>query len=400
MPITTPFHPRTSALCESLSWKEWAGYHAVCSYDHSHDREYYAFRHAAGMLDVTPLYKYDVSGAQAADFLSFVTVRDVRKLKEGRVTYLCWCDARGKVLDDGTVTCWGEGRYRMTSADPSYSWLCKLARGFDVEIEDVSRRFCALAVQGPRSRALLIAACDTAQGAQELEKLGFFAALKVRLAGCDVEVSRTGYTGDLGYEVWVENATALQVWDGIMEAGGPHGLQPCGLDALDVPRMEAGFILGGVDYVSARRAMIPAQTSSPYEIGMGWTVNLEREPFMGQASLRKEKAEGSSWALVGLEIDWDDLHALYDSFGLPPNMPCGGWRESIPIYKGSSQVGYATSGAWSPTLKKNLALATLRKEHASLGSSLSIEWTVEHQRRKVGAIVSKKPFFDPERKRK
>ncbi len=394
MPIPTPFHPRTAALCESLAWKEWAGYHAVRSYDVYFEREYYAFRHSAGLLDVSPLYKYEVRGRDAARFLSWLTVRDVRKLAPGRVTYLCWCDGEGKVLDDGTITCWERGNYRLTSADPSWAWLSEQARGFAVEIEDVSASLAALALQGPHSRAILAAAVG-----KEVEDLKFFRAMRARIADVAVDVTRTGYTGDLGYEIWIPCDDALRVWDALVEKGAPHGMLPAGLDALDVTRVEAGFILGGVDYTSSRRALIEAQKSTPSEIGLGWCVELEREPFIGQAALRHEKSHGSRHAFVGLVLSWDDLHELYDSLGLAPALPSHAWRQSIPIYQGTVQVGYATSGTWSPTLKQKLALATVEATYATEGTTLSMEWTVEHQRKTVSATVARRPFFDPPRKR-
>ena len=394
MPLESPFHARTSALCSSLLWKEWAGYHAVRSYDTSLEREYFAIRHAAGLLDVTPLYKYEVTGPDAARFLSYVVVRDVSKMAVGRVTYLCWCDGRGHVLDDGTITRWADDRFRMTSADPSFAWLAHNARGFDVELQDVTDTLGALALQGPRARAVLAAASGS-----EVEGLRFFRAMTASIDGRAVEITRTGYTGDLGYEVWVPAADALAVWDALLEAGAPHGLLPFGLDALDATRVEAGFILASVDYTSARHATIPDQRSSPYEIGLGWCVQLEREPFIGQAALQRERREGSRWAIVGLEIDWDELEALYTGFDLPPALPANAWRDSIPVHQGAVQVGYATSGVWSPTLKKNLAIATLQIAHAAPGTRLGIEWTVEHRRAKLAATVVERPFFDPERKR-
>lgn len=393
MPVPTPFHARTSALCTSLRWKEWAGYHAVCSYDTCHSREYFAFRHAAGLLDVSPLFKYDLTGKDAAEMLARMTVRDVTKLKPGRVTYGCWTDEFGKVLDDGTITRVDEGLYRMTSADPSLAWLQRQADGFEVEIRDRSRELGALALQGPNSREILSRACR-----DDVDGLRFFRHTKNEIGGVPVDVTRTGYTGDLGYEVWVEADRALEVWDGIMAAGRGFGIEPAGLDALDVTRIEAGFILLGVDYRSSRRCMLESQKSSPWEIGLGWTVNLDHE-FIGRDALVREKQEGSTWALVGFEIDWRELEELWDSYGLNAELPASAWRTPVPIYSESRQVGYATSGAWSPTLKRNLALATLRADWAATGTELAIEETVEFERRRVTARVVEKPFFDPERKR-
>ena len=397
MPLPTPLHPRTSELCSSLRWKEWAGYHAVCSYDTSHEPEYYAVRHAAGLADVSPLYKFAVRGPGATDFLAYVTARDTSRLKVGQVGYGCWCDGRGKVLDDGTITRWNENEYRLTTAEPSYAHLADHAEGFNVEIRDVSTNLAAVALQGPCARDILVSACDGG----DIAGLRFFRATRTRVAGVPVDVTRTGYTGDLGFELWMPHDRAVTVWDAIMEAGRPRGVLPLGLDALDVCRVEAGFILLGVDYYSARHAMIESQTSSPYEIGLGWTVHLDRDAFVGRAALVEEQARGRAWGLVGLEVDWVELEALYDRLALPPTLSSSAWRTAVPVYApgGRSQVGQATSGVWSPTLKKNIALASVQCPHDAVGTELQIEVTVEFQRRSVKATVVPMPFFDPQRKR-
>jgi aminomethyltransferase len=396
MPTPTPFHPRTSELCTSLRWKEWAGCYAVCSYDTHADREYFAFRHAAGLLDVTPLYKYELRGRDAGALLARVWAKDVTKVKPGRVTYGCWTDEHGKVLDDGTVTCLDEGRYRMTSADPSFAWLERNAVGFDVEITDTSRTTAAVALQGPNARDVLCAATDD-DGT--LAGLKFFRHARATLDGVPVEVTRTGYTGDLGYEVWCDANDALQVWDGLMGAGRPYAIHAAGLDALDVTRIEAGFILLGVDYRSARRCFTDAQKSSPFELGLGWAVTLERDFFIGQEALRREEREGSKWALVGVEIDWLELEQLYDRFELPLELPNAAYRTPIPLYRDTQQVGYVSSGVWSPTLKRNIGIATVLADASALGTRLGVEQTVEFQRHRVTATVVEKPFFDPARKR-
>jgi len=400
MPLPSPFHARTAPLCESYRWKDWAGYCAVCAYDTPADGEYFALRQASGLIDVTPLFKVAVTGADAAELLSWVWTRDVRKLAPGRVAYGPWCDERGQVLDDGTVTCWEPGRYRVTSAEPCYAWLAREARGWDVELAEETARVAALALQGPTARAVLRELLG-----DEAAQLGYFHAARFALDGpagtnaIGVEVTRTGYTGDLGYELWVAAEHALALWDALLGAGRDHGLQPVGLDALDVARVEAGFILGGVDYTSARNALIPSQRSTPYELGLGWAVHPERGPFIGREALRREKARGPRRALVGLELDWQALEQLYASYGLPPHLSTAAWRTPVPVYAGGAQVGRATSGAWSPTLKKNLALATVGAAQAALGTRLAIEVTVEHERRTVPATVVRRPFFDPPRKR-
>lgn len=395
MPLPTPFHPRTSELCTSLSYKEWAGCYAVRRYDIYHEREYYSLRHAATVMDATPLYKYAVRGPGAAELMSWVSVRDVgQDFAVGRVGYVAWCDSAGKVLDDGTITRLDDDHYRMTSADPAFGWLTRHARGFDVVIEDESRRVAALALQGPRSRDVLRALVGA-----PADELRFFRAATTQLDGFELVITRTGYTGDLGYELWCDNEHALALWDALFEAGRPLGLAPLGLDALDVARVEAGFVLGGVDYVSARRAQIEAQKATPYELGFDWMVRLDRAPFVGQAALQAEKARGPARRLVGLDIDWEDFEALHAAHGLPPHLPAEACREGVPVYHEERQVGQATTRAWSPSLKRYLALATVRSDLARPGTALSIEVTVEYHRERATARVLHPPFFDPERKK-
>ncbi len=396
MPLPTPFFPRTSALCHSMKWKEWAGYYAVCSYETLHDTEYYAFRNSAGLLDVSPLYKYRVTGPDAAAFLSRIMVRNIEKLAIGRVSYCCWCDDHGKVVDDGTVMRRGEQEFFVTSADPCYSWFSRFLRGYKVELSDISDQVAGLALQGPTSRDILKQVCDA-----DLDGLKYFATCKARVNGFEVYISRTGYTGDLGYELWVDHEHALKLWDAIMAAGKNYDIRPAGLDALDVTRVEAGLILKDVDYFNALHALIDDRKSSPYEISLGWTVDLDRAPFNGQAALQAEKEEGSKWAIVGLDIDWPQLEELYYKRGLPPVLSNHAWRSSIPIYTAKDkriQAGYATSGTWSPILKKNIALATVQKKYDKIGTELQFEVTVEHVRHTVSAIVSKTQFYNPERK--
>ena len=395
MPLGTPFHPRTSELCTSLFYKDWAGYYTVCSYDTTHDREYYALRNAAGLIDVSPLFKYDVCGKDATEFLSRVMVKDVSKLKVGQCAYLCWCDDYGKVLDDGTVFRLDDTHYRVAAAEPTYSWLMRQTRRFDVSIEDSTTRYGTLSLQGPTSRDILKNVSDA-----DLDSLRYFALTKAKLDDVDVVISRTGYTGDLGYEVWVESGHALKVYDAIMAAGRDFRIQPVGLDAMDITRIEAGYIMNGVDYFSANTCLIESRKSTPYEIGLGWAVDLDRAPFIGQEALKVEKARGSEWASVGLVYDWPAFERLFDEFGLPPELPGGAWRSAIPLYsERGKQVGQATSGAWSAILKDNLALATVKSAYAEPGTVLQIEVTVEYERRRVPAVVTKTPFFDPPRKK-
>ena len=397
MLLKTPFHPRTSALCTSYAWKEWAGYAAVCNYDRHSEREYFAVRHSCGLIDVSPLYKYEVRGPDAGRLLARVTCKDATKLRLGQVTYTTWCDSQGKALDDGTISRFADDWFRVTSSEPWLGWFRRHSRGLQVEVEDVTAKLAALALQGPTSRAVLSQLTDF-----DLDKMRFFRVRKMRLAGKPVRISRTGYTGDLGFEIWVQPEDAVAVWDAITEAGKPYRLEPMGLDALDVLRIEAGFVLQGIDYISSRSCVIEPRRSSPYEIGLGWTVDLERdgEPFIGQKALKAELARGSEWALVGLELSWPELETLYHSFGLPPHLAPIACRDGVPVYaRDGGQVGMVTSQVWSPMLKKYLALATVRAAYGATGTQLLAEHTVEYERRKVTATVVDKPFFDPERKK-
>jgi aminomethyltransferase len=384
----TPFHERTAALCASHAWRRWAGHVVASSYELSHEREYHAIRSSAALFDVSPLYKYRVSGKDAARLLDQVVTRDVTKMKVGQVAYTPWCDAAGKVLDDGTVARVSETEFRLTSAEPNLRWLQDNAAGLDARIKDTSDALAALSLQGPASRAIL--------GEVEVR---YFGLTRTRLGDVGVEVTRTGYTGDLGYEIWMPNRDALAVWDYLIEAGAAYGIVPAGMLALDVARIEAGLVLLDVDYVPARKALIDSQTSSPYELDLGWAVDLKKERFVGREALAAEAAREAQWRFVGIEIDWRSLERLYAEVGLATRLPATAWRTSVPIYAGREQVGYATSGGWSPLLKKYIALAHLRAASAALGTQLEIEITVEHRRKRAAARVVKKPFFDPERKR-
>ena len=385
---TTPFHERTAALCASHAWRRWAGYVVASSYELSHEREYHSIRAAAALFDVSPLYKYAVTGKDAARLLDHVVTRNIEPLGVGQVAYTPWCDANGKVLDDGTVARLGEQSFRITAAEPNLRWLEDNARGLEVAIDDVSESLAALSLQGPASRAIL--------GGIDLK---YFRLAETKIASIPVTVSRTGYTGDLGYEIWVERKSALNLWDALIAAGTPHGIMPAGMLALDVARLEAGLMLIDVDYVPARKALIDGQTSSPFELDLGWTVNLKKERFVGRDALAAEAAREPQWRFVGVEIDWDSLERAYAEVGLATRLPPQAWRMSVPIYSGAEQAGYATSGGWSPLLKKYIALAHLRAPYFAQGTELEMEITVEHRRKRALARVVKKPFFDPERKR-
>lgn len=393
---TTPFHPRTALLSEGQAWRRWAGYVVASSYELSHDREYHAIRNAAALFDVSPLYKYMITGKDAAHLLDRIVTRDVAKAKVGQVLYTPWCDTEGKQIDDGTISVLDERTYRMTSADPNLRWLHLNAAGLEVKIEEVSERTAALSLQGPSARTILEVAAE-----RDLKDLKYFRLTSATIRGIPVTISRTGYTGDLGYEIWVDADRALTLWDALTETGAAYGITPAGILALDVARIEAGLLLIEVDYVSSRHALIERQKSSPLELGLRWTVSDGKAHHNGQEALAAERRRGPAWQFVGINVDWDSLERLYADVGLPPRLPTTAWRTSVPLYADGTlhQVGYATSGAWSPLLKRYIALAHLQASYAAPGTRLGMEITVEHHRRQATAHVTTLPFFNPERKR-
>ncbi len=393
MPVASAFHARTLQLCESLSYRDWAGYYAVSAYETHHEHVYNAIRNACALLDISPLYKYRVSGPDAVRLVNRVITRDASKIAIGQVYYTPWCDEYGRVIDDGTVTRAGQSEFRWTAADPNLRWISENASGLDVLIEDISESVAALALQGPTSRQVLQQVSDA-----DLSTLKYFRATTGTIAGVRVDISRTGYTGDLGYEIWMPWNSALQVWDAIVGAGAAFDLHPAGLLALDVARIEAGLLLIDVDFHSSRRALIESQKYSPFELGLGRLVDLKKGPFVGRAALTEEVQRGIARQIVGLEVDWTEVEKLYEAVGLPPTAPAGTSRVAVPVYKGRSQVGRATSTTWSTTLKNLIALATIDAPHYIVGTRVEMEITVEAVRHRATACVVPTPFFNPERK--
>ncbi|HEV2351649.1 MAG TPA: aminomethyltransferase family protein [Terriglobia bacterium] len=394
MPIGTAVHERTFKLCESLNYREWSGYYTVSVYETHHEHEYNAIRNAAALIDVTPLFKYLVTGKDATKLVNRVITRDIHKVAVDQVIYCCWCDEQGKVIDDGTVSRLSENTYRWTAADPSLRWFRQNALGLEVSIEDISESMAALALQGPTSGRLLNKIADA-----DIANLKYFRLTRGKIAGLPVDISRTGYTGDLGYEIWMPWNDAVKVWDAIMEGGREFDVHAAGMLALDVARIEAGLILIEVDYFSSKKAMIESQKYSPFEIGLGRLVHLEKEHFVGRgALLAEQKAGGPGRRLVGLEVDWTEVEKLYQKVGLAPQAPSIASRVAVPVYIGGRQIGKATSTTWSPILKKMIALASVTSECARPGARLQMELTVEAVRHKVSVTVAKLPFFNLPRK--
>ncbi len=417
MPIPSPLHSRTAPLCQTQEWRDWAGYFSAITYQPSHEVEYFAVRNAAGLIDVSPLYKYEVTGPEALRLVNRVMTRDISKCRVGQVMYSPWCDEDGKVIDDGTISRLGEGHFRLTAADPSSRWFQDVGFGMDAEVRDVSSALAALALQGPNSRAIL----KQVFPAIDLDGLHYYHLIQTQWQSIPLTITRTGYTGDLGFELWVEAGKAPALWDKSVSVGANYGLMPVGLAALDILRVEAGLLLLEVDYTSSPFARILQQKSSPFEIGLGWAVALDKADFIGKGALEEEyqyrsslgiatlplrSAQGRSQrssvpprSFVGLEVDWLDLESLFGTVNLPPQVAGRASRTPVPLYADGEHIGQATSMVFSPILKKYVALATVQSVYAELGTELEFEITVEYVRKRASARVIKLPFFDPPRKK-
>ena len=390
----SPFFERTSKLNESQEWRRWSGYLSATNYELNHENEYFAIRTKAALLDISPLYKYIIKGPDAKLYLNRLVTRNINICKVGQVMYTPWCDENGKVIDDGTIQRLSENKFRITSAEPNLEWLECNAGGLDLTINDDSKNTAALALQGPNSRKIL-----NTVSKDSLDQLKFFWMMKTKIGNCNVSISRTGYTGDLGYEIWIDPKDALVIWDILIEQGRSFGITPTGLQALDIARIEAGLILLDVDYISSRYAIIESRKSSPFELGLGWAVKMNKKNFIGKEALKKEIMKDSEWNFVGIEIKWDQLEKLYRQVGLAPGLPSTAWRTSTPLYFNHQQVGYATSGTWSPILKRYIALAHVKSNYAEEGTNLDFEVKIEHYRKLTKATIVKTPFYNPERKR-
>lgn len=396
MSTGSPFDTRTQALNVRRQWRQWSGVFAASAYAPHVDIEYNAIRNAAAMIDISPLFKYRVSGRDATRLVDRVITRDASAVPPGRVIYTPWCDGAGHIIDDGTLHRLDDGSWRWTAAEAQLRWLRLNARGLDVSIEDHTDVLAALALQGPLSRAVLEAASQSS-----LADLPWFGRRSLIVGGISLDVSRTGYTGDLGYELWVARDQAVALWDALTEAGAAYALRPAGILALDIARIEAGLIMAEVDYTSAWHALTPRQAWSPYELGLGRLVEPNKDvPFVGRNALRREQEHGGPpRRLVGLDLDWADLERLYARHGLTPALSAQAWRDQVPVYDYGGQIGRASSGTWSPLLKKNLAIGTIAAHAAWVGGRYELEWTVEGEPGRIGATVVELPFFDPPRKR-
>ena len=395
---TTPFHERTAVLNQTQLWSHWSNFLVADRYQLSDKAEYFAVRNAAGVFDTSPLYKYRITGRDAEAYLAGVLARDIRACPDGRAQYTCWLDERGFVVEDGVVLHPRRDEYLLTSAEPNFAWFADRIGRRDVHIEEVSDEIGTLALQGPRSRDLL------AKLVPRVERLPYFGVDSGEIGGAEVTVSRTGYSGDLGYEIWVAAADALRVWDALWESVQGHGVQPFGLAALSMLRIEAGLLLLDADFDSSRYAWNDAHRSTPLELGWGWMFgDLKRDDraFIGRRALERELAEKTSrWAMRGLVVDWQDYDRVYDDAGLVPPKDHTPVVEDWMVYDDvhQQQVGYATSFMYSPVLQRHIAIARVRPDVAEPGTRVRLEFTVDHQYEQVAARVARLPLYAPERK--
>jgi aminomethyltransferase len=394
---TTPFHERTSALNQTGLWEHWSNHLAAQRYQFSEKFEYFAIRNSAGLFDSSPLYKYRISGSDAERFLAGVMVRDIRACPRGHAQYTAWCDDRGFVIEDGVVLRHGPNDFLLTAAEPNLAYFEGLVGPLDVGIEEVTDDWAVLAVQGPRARALLGTLTPDVAG------LPYFGLAPTTIAKVPVTVSRTGYTGDLGYEIWIPSADALTVWDAVWATSRGQGVIPFGMTALYMARIEAGLVLLDVDFHSSRYAWTDADRTTPTELGLGWMVrNLDADDraFIGRDAIARELREKSSrWRLTGLIVDWKDYDRIYGSAGLIPPKDHTPIHDEYYVYDDAlNQLGYATSQLYSPMLQRHIALARVPLDRATPGSRVKLEMAVSHRYEYFDAEVARLPLFNPERR--
>ena len=379
--LETPFHERTYEACYNNDWYRWAGYKIAREYSNT-ELEYTAMRNTAGVLDITPMHKYDIKGTDAIKFVDKLVTRNVTEIKSGQVMYIIWCNEDGNVIDDGTVFCFNSNHLRIFCAERNLNWFSDTAIGFNVEVEDVSDTIAALAFQGPLSCKIL-----NLLNVKDIENLKPFYFDNFDLNGCKVTISRTGFSGDLGYEIWCKNEDAINVWDSLFTFNRDYKVLPAGMNALDMVRVEAGFIQPNADFMSAEQALRPNRMRNPYELGMGWLVDLNKNYFTGKKNLINLKKQTLTKKLVGLDIQGDKPaigSVLYDKY--------------------KKEIGIVTAGMWSPSLKSNIAFGYVDKDHMKIGSKVFAEIyhpeELEYKKIWAECSVVKKQFFNPPRRHK
>ncbi|HEX5015729.1 MAG TPA: aminomethyltransferase family protein [Candidatus Limnocylindrales bacterium] len=394
---TTPFHERTSALNQTGLWEHWSNHLAAVRYQQSEKFEYFAIRNAAGLFDSSPLYKYRITGSDAERFLAGVLVRDIRACPPGHAQYTAWCDDRGFVVEDGVILRHGPEAFVLTAAEPNLDYFERLIGRLDVGIEEVSHDWAVLAVQGPRAAALLGTLTPDVAG------LPYFGLTSTKIAKVPVTISRTGYTGDLGFEIWIPAGDALKVWDAVVNASRGWGVIPFGMTALYMARIEAGLVLLDVDFHSSRFAWTDADRTTPTELGLGWmlrTIETDDREFIGRDAIRRELRDKTSrWRLTGLIVDWKDYDRIYGAAGLIPPKDHTPVQDEYYVYDDDlNQLGYATSQMYSPMLQRHIALARVPLDRATPGSRVKLELAVSHKYEYFDAHVARLPLFNPERR--
>ena len=379
MLLPTPFHSRVEAMCDMNDWGNWMGYTTPNAY-FDVELEYFAIRSTTGVFDLSPMNKYRITGPDAEAYLNRMVTRNVSKLGINRVGYAVWCNDAGQVMDGGTIFRLGEQDFRLCSYQRADDWLAWCTLGFDVTITNESEDLAGLAVQGPTSCTIL-----TLLGCTGLDQLKPFGIAHFTFEGAPMMVSRTGFTGDLGYEVWVAPAQAEALWDQLFEHGREYLIKPIGSYALDMARIEAGFIQAHVDFVPAEEVVRNGRTRSPFELGLEWLVDFSKPLFNGRSALLAEKAKGSRYRFAMLDIEG--------------NKPA----EHSFIMKGDKVVGTVTSAAWCPTVKSNIAYAQLEMPHGAVGDELVAEIYYQRElhwtRMLAPCRVIDGPLFNPKRRR-
>jgi len=393
----TPFHPRTSVANTTGLWKHWSGYLVADRYQMSDKFEYFAIRNSAALIDTSPLHKYSLRGADAERFLAGVLTRDIRTCGPGQAQYTVWCDDEGWVLEDGVVLRSAKDEFFLTTAEPNLAYFSGLTGSLSVTVEDVSEAYGALALQGPHARQILT------QLAPEVESLAYFHLIPAKLGDCVVTISRTGYTGDLGYEIWVDADDAVEVWDRVVETAAPHGALPAGLAALLITRIEAGLLLLDVDFHSARYAWNDDQRATALELNMGWMVrglDGDDRAFIGRKAIEHEIDEATSrWRTVGVTADWEAWAGAYSDRGLVTSKDHTPEDGALMLYDEELQrIGWTPSFVYSPMLQCHIGIARIHPDHAAIGTKVGLEVTIDHRYEVVDAHVTRLPFYDPARR--
>ncbi len=380
--IESPFYARQKALDTVNEWHQWKGYTAANEL-YCADTEYFAIRNSTAVFDLTPMTKYRITGPDALAYLDRLVTRDMTRIAPGRVAYAVWCDDAGQVVDDGTIFHLREGEYRLCSQERHFGWLQAATIGFDVTVTHETDEVAALAVQGPTSYSVL-----SNLGLAGLAELKPFSLMQVRFKGTDLMVSRTGFTGDLGYELWLDPARAEALWDALFDAGKLHGIRAIGTNALEMARIEAGFIAVYHEFLPADETVRSGRSRSPFELGLGWLVDFTKPVFNGRRALAEEWRSGYTWRLAKLDIEG--------------NKPAHHSYVFAKEARNRGNIGFVTSAMWSPVCKKNIALATVRTPYGKPGETVWVEIFYQREmhwnREMARATVVDKPFWFPARR--